>query len=572
MYDAEIKAMAQVNGLGDSRCVCPFCSGDRKKKNMKDLSITVSEDKVVYMCHHCEETGKVTLAEQPIYRRKEVAVAQPLPQTAIGTDIAAWLKEERGISAETAAALGCTEGHHWFRKLQGEAPCLQFHYLNKGRVYASKLRAVPEKDFSANGAPQTLFNAHNLESWEEIIITEGEMDVLAFYEAEVKNAVSLPSGSLNKAADPTRDNGKLKFLQHHEDDLKATTKVIIYTDGDDQGNTMADEIARRIGRDRCWKVSYPEGCKDANDVLLKQGKAGVRKLITEAEPWPVEGLHDASYFHDDVMDIWTNGLARGENTGIHDLDNIYSVMPGQLTVVTGHPSNGKSELVDQIMTNLAEAKGWKFGVCSFENEPRLHIANLMAKYIGLPFFNNQPDRMSEAQRDAALKFVRGHFTFLHNDGDSLTTLDSIIERLRIAVMRHGIRGCVIDPYNYIAKSRDMSETDWVSEMLSRIRKFAQSHGIHVFFIAHPTKMGRGTDGAMPIPRGNDITGSAAFNAKADMGITVYRPDPVYSNETEVHVWKARYSWCGKQGKCSVYFNPTAGRFVGMHETVTPKSF
>lgn len=335
---------------------------------------------------------------------------------------------------------------------------------------------------------------------------------------------------------------------------------------------MANELARRIGRDKCWRAVLPEGCKDANDVLIKHGHEAMALLKENAQPWPIEGLHDAKHFSKDVMDMWSNGLGGGEDTGLDDLDAIYSVMPGQLTVVTGHPSNGKSEWVDQMMVHLAEKHGWKFGVCSFENEPRLHIANLATKYIGMPFFDQSSQRMTEMQRDQGLRFVNRQFSFLYSDADELTSLDSILERLRVAVLRHDIRGCVIDPYNYIAKPRDKSETEWVSEMLSRIRKFAQAHGIHVFFVAHPTKMQTGVDGKMSVPKGNDISGSAAWWAKADMGITVHRPDPVFSNETEIHVWKSRFSWCGKQGVASVYYNDVAHRYVQRGDIVRPKIF
>ena len=93
----------------------------------------------------------------------------------------------------------------------------------------------------------------------------------------------------------------------------------------------------------------------------------------------------------------------------------------------------------------------------------------------------------------------------------------------------------------------MSETDWISEMLTQLRVFAQSHGIHLWFVAHPTKMMRGTDGKVPAPKGYDISGSAAWFAKADVGLSVHRPDPVDNAISEVHVWKCRFSWVGKQG-------------------------
>ena len=122
-----------------------------------------------------------------------------------------------------------------------------------------------------------------------------------------------------------------------------------------------------------------------------------------------------------------------------------------------------------------------------------------------------------------------------------------------------------DPYNYIQKPSDMTETDWVSVMLSKVRLFAQAHGLHVWFVAHPAKMMRSADGKVPPPKGYDISGSAAWFAKADHGITVHRPDPVKSMLSEVHSWKCRFSWLGKQGKADLLYSTLTNTYFEIGE-------
>ena len=87
-------------------------------------------------------------------------------------------------------------------------------------------------------------------------------------------------------------------------------------------------------------------------------------------------------------------------------------------------------------------------------------------------------------------------------------------------------------------------------MLSRVRTFAMAHGVHIWFVAHPTKMQRSADGSVPPPNGYDVSGSAAWFAKADMGMTVHRPDRQHSNRTEVHIWKVRFNWTGGRGRAT----------------------
>ena len=496
----------------------------------------------------------------PEPRVMPMSVAKNVVKDPLSAEAVAWLNA-RGISRETAEKAGVSSTRHWVQALGKETECIQFSYKNKGQEYAYKIRSMEGKGFSCNGAPQTFFNIESVKRNDWMIICEGEMDALAFMEAGYDSVVSVPNGAVMKVVDgqidPKEDN-KFKFLWEAKKQIDNAARIVIATDSDEPGQAMAEEMARRIGKDRCWKVEFPAGCKDANDVLMSAGKDGVDGIVVNCKPWPVAGLYDAEHFYEELDDIYDRGMGRGESTGYDNVDEFYSVVTGQLTVVTGHPSSGKSEFIDQIMVNLAQSKDWKFAICSFENEPRLHIAKLISKYLRRPFFDGPSGRMTKDELDRGKEFVQSHFSFLYQADGSLSSVESIIERLKVAVLRHGVRGAIIDPYNYIQKGRDVSETDWVSDVLTKLRVFAQAHGIHLWFVAHPTKMMRDQSGKVPAPKGYDISGSAAWFAKADIGLTVHRPDPANSISSEIHIWKCRFSWVGKQGQAELDFDvPTS---------------
>src|SRR5688500_6049465 len=83
--------------------------------------------------------------------------------------------------------------------------------------------------------------------------------------------------------------------------------------------------------------------------------------------------------------LWKSGLPSGFKTGWRPLDPYYTVVPGQLTIVTGWPGSGKSEWVDALAVNLLDA-GWGFAFFSPENQPyELHLAKLAVKCSGKPF-------------------------------------------------------------------------------------------------------------------------------------------------------------------------------------------
>ena len=563
--DILIRGAALRMGEGQHKAVCPICSPNRKKKGERTLSLKVDVEGILYNCWHCQSSGVITLDERPMPVRKEAKVAVVVKQDwdELTANTIAWLGN-RGISESTAKDAKIKTAQHYISSLKKQTECVVFPYTNKSQVYAAKVRAISDKGFSCSGSPASFFNLDSIVEGEDLYICEGEMDALSLMEIGFKSVVSVPNGAVMKVVDgkiDPQDDSKFRFLWDAKDNLDAAARIIIATDSDGAGEAMAEEIARRIGKDKCWRVEWPDDCKDANDVLVNLGKDHLKKICEEVTPWPVAGLYDASHFYDQLDEIYEKGMGKGASTGYGNVDDLYSVVEGQLTVVTGHPSSGKSEFVDQIMVNLAEEKGWKFAICSFENEPRIHIAKLISKHFAKPFFTGITPRLSKEELEKGKSFVREHFSFLYQNDGSMATIGGIIERLKIAVMRHGIRGAVIDPYNYIQKNGDISETDWISEMLTQLRVFAQSHGIHLWFVAHPTKMMRDSNGKVPPPKGYDISGSAAWFAKADIGMSVHRPDPVNSSMSEIHIWKCRFSWVGKQGVAELYFNPTTSKYT-----------
>lgn len=572
-----IKDVALRLGSGQHKANCPFCSHTRKKKNQKTLSLKVDSDAIFYNCWHCGEDGGIKFNDSRLKIVKgDIMQEQSNPLSSYETEKWDVLAEEngslqylesRGISKQTAEKAGVKFTKKYISTAQKELPCLVFPYKNeKGLFPFAKVRSFPEKGFSSYGKALKFYNIDNIENSEDIIICEGEMDCLSFMEIGFNNAVSIPHGAVMKVVDgkidPHEDN-KFKFIWNSKEKLDKCKRIIVAMDNDLAGQAMEEEIARRVGKDKCYKFVYPNDCKDANEILMRHGKDKLKEIVDNPIPYPVSGLYDAEHFYDQVDDIYKDGIGSGVSTGYKAVDPLYTVVEGQLTIVTGHPSSGKSEFVDQIMLNISKAKGWKFGICSFENEPRIHIAKLISKYIGKPFFEGSSERMSNLELEKGKKFVSENFCFLYQADGSLSTLDSILERMKTAVYRYGIRGCVIDPYNYIAKDMSSNETDWISDMLTKLRVFAQAHGIHIWFVAHPQKMFRKEDGTVPPPKGYDIAGSASFFSKSDVGLTVHRPNASGSNVSQILVWKCRFSWVGSIGECELEFDKLTSRYENL---------
>jgi twinkle protein len=553
-----IEAVVEQTRFNDSaRVSCPFCSSDRRKSNSKDMTLSRKDDgAVVYFCHHCDAQGVV----QAKRRIQLAAVPQPkIVSNTLKDHHYDWLKQ-RGISRETADKAKLFSADKWFARLNKTADCIGFPYYRDGALVAAKYRSFPEKDFTQDsGGAHDFFGIDHVDTTKPLIIVEGEIDALTLMEAGIVNAVSVPSGAPIKVADgkvlPSEDK-KFAYVWNAREVIEAVPYVVLATDQDGPGQALAEELARRIGKEKCRVAKFD--AKDLNDIFTdptREGSKSVQDVIDRASPYPVSGLSDAGTYEDRINDLFSKGTGKGFSTGYSSVDSIYTVAPGQLTVVTGYPSSGKSNFIDQVMVNLARTSDWKFAVCSFENQPEIHITRLMEIYTGKRFFEGK-ERMTQHERDQAFAWVKEHFLFIDSQGEEPNTLDSILERARVAVKRMGVRGLVIDPYNYIDLNRDnTTETEAISNMLTRVQKFCKAQDVHTFFIAHPSKINRaGVE--QPRPDGMSISGSMAWWAKTDNGITVHRQE----QWVEIAVWKCRYRWVGTQGETSLLYNKTAGTY------------
>ena len=546
---------------GQYRETCPACSHHRKRINQSEkvLSVAVAWPDVKWMCHHCGESGATTL-EKP--RENIVKFIPPIKKEL--ESVAQDYLLERGLSSATLSAGGVLSGHKFIRDAGKEVLCVGFPYVEPATdtTYAVKWRSVEGKSFTQESSAATFYGIEKVRIGETIVIAEGEIDALSLREASVRNAVSVPNGAPVKVSDglvdPVEDR-KFGYVWAANEILKASDKIIIAVDKDGPGKALAEELARRIGKPKCFSVEWPDDCKDANDTLLKYGKARVANCVDEAKPWPIAGLYDADHYADQVKTLYKNGAGKGLSTGYADIDTLFTIKTGMVHVVTGVPSMGKSEFVDQLLFNLSQRYDWRHAICSFETPPHMHIGKLLEKTLGKPFHDGPTPRMSEEEMERGLEWLNDHFIFMEQSDGTSASIDDILERGSAAVSRIGVRSLVIDPYNYLDMNiGSKSETNQISEMLSKVRNWAAAHDAAVFFGAHPAKLYRQVDGNYPVPKGYDISSSAAWFSKCDIGITVHRN--FETDLVEVHCWKVRFKHLGKQGVAELRYDVRTGQY------------
>lgn len=255
------------------------------------------------------------------------------------------------------------------------------------------------------------------------------------------------------------------------------------------------------------------------------------------------------------------GLPRGHSTGWKCVDELYTVETGQWTVVTGIPGSGKSEWLDALMINLAERADWAFAIYSPENHPvSTHMIKLIEKRVRKPFGKGVTPRMSEQEARDAFMWIGRRMKWLdpkHKTPDDL--INAALDFRPGPVERPF--GIVLDPWNTLEHQRgSMSETDYVSFILTEVQKLARESSAHVWLVVHPAKIQRNRDGTRPVPSPYDLSGSAHWYNKADNIITVHRDQADGSQDVEIHVQKVRFKHVGHVGGTMLKYDKITGRY------------
>lgn len=545
-----------ITKVRGGKTICPKCSHTRKHKNDPCLSVDI--EKGLFNCHHCDFKGGV----KNIKMAKEYV--KPLPRLEKLTPEMIKYFEDRGISNNTLLRAGLTYTCEYMPQQNKEMNCICFNYYRDSELINIKYR-TGAKDFKLSKDAELIFyNIDSIKGEKEAYIVEGEIDCLSLMECGIMNVVSVPNGA-------SRGSQRLEYLDNCWEYFEDIDKVYLLTDNDEPGLSLRDELARRIGIAKCFKFQYPDDCKDANDVLVNHGKEALTQLCKSGIEFPIDGVFRLDDLYDDVVRYYEEGYPDADYmpvTGFNDENGrtYLKLMGGQMTIVTGSPGSGKSEFIDWVMSQTAIKYGWGWAVCSFENQPSsLHVTKIMEKIAGKAFgFRKNPfSRMNTAEFEQAVLVVDNHFHFINiNQAD--VTLSGILEKSKELVKRYGIKGILIDPWNYIEHKipKGYTETQYISEALTEVKTFAMKYGVHVIMIAHPTKLRKDpSTGKYEIPTMYSISGSAHFFNKTDNGISIVRDFD--SGVVDVYLQKVRYSWLGKVGFTSYNFDVETRQYINL---------
>jgi twinkle protein len=534
--------------MGSEKTKCPQCSESRKNKADKPLSVNITTGE--FNCHNCGWKGNVRAHERTREAKKYEKPPQDVLKSIEIKDRTEEYFRKRSISRETLEKFLIFNRDEFMPQTAKKENCICFPYLRDGEIVNIKFRDANKNFKLVKDAELIFFNLSSIGDKKHCIITEGEVDCMSAYEADygreietgsegVKNkwgVVSVPNGA-------SKGNQRMEYLDNCADWFIGLHEIVIATDGDEAGKMLKDELIRRLGVERCKVINYPieevvptgnglkRRCKDLNEVLMYLGKEVVQNVIENAEFIPVDGVYYLEDIFESMLDNFRKGIVMAPTTRFDEVDNYFRWKKGDINLCTGYGNHGKSFFMIQLMLTKSIWDGWKWAIFSPENYP----ANDFYDDIIEMYAGKWLDKMTEKEYVDACWFVDKHIFYVYPEDEH--DINSINERFRHLVLKKGIDGVMVDPFNQLDHLQKpyQREDQYLSEILKDVKRFALLNNVCYNIVAHPKNPSYNqNDKSLPVVDMYDIAGGAMWGNKCDQIISYYRPN-FHTDKNDPHV-------------------------------------
>ena len=455
-----------------------------------------------------------------------------------------YLNKDRKLSLSVLEEMGVVEKDH---------PALgrvaAFPYKRDGTNYAAKFRSREKKFASTKEVSRGVYNEDALWLNGPVVITEGEIDCLSVIDTGHKKAISLPNGWSERGTTS-------EALYDVREKLLESETVIVAGDNDAAGESLPRFVAALLHGHDVRYAEWPEGCKDANDVLVQYGPERLSECLQAAIKIDPEGGHLTDLTH--LPPLSERRVLR---TGIPFSDERVALECGAMSVLTGYPGTGKSTLSTWLAYNVAKNEDVNVGFFSFETHPhrtRDHICRLHTGY--------EWDRAPDQARQAFNDFAAGRLYMVHRTYDRNVNhnLEWLMDYIHVLAVRERCKLIIVDPWNEIEHLPEKGEslTNYINYALQQIRAWSEKLNVHVMVVAHPRKVSNDGGPTKP-PTGYDIADSAAFSNKPSLGLSVFNEtDADGQPHLKLVTWKVRDTqlYGIERGQTDMEFNSDLMRY------------
>ena len=524
---------------------CPFCGKGDFKFYMACNDPTESSRDSLFFCHHgsCGKTGNGrTLAEHLGLRipgvdsRKEWAGgdknSDALPDAdachamLLGdAEAMGYLLHTRNFSEAVIKQqkLGIKE-KVYFRGI-GEVKALVIPYMSvEGNTTFAKYRTLPPNDKAfacPSGWEAGLYNTGALhEDCKEIIMVEGEADCISMLSKGITNVVGVPGANVRKAT----------WIETID---RLGPAVYILYDSDGPGTKGAQELASRIGIDKCLKITLPKGIKDINEFFCKGGTVeDFEKLKASARLFDVTNVASST----DALTLLENelngklDLAPSYVFQWPELSRLVGMEAGDVLDIVAPEKVGKTTMGMNIMDHMVAQYGEDGLIVCLE----MTQARLARKWVAL--VTGFEDTMTEPNTDESRKKLeelkaccvkaravqqsRGADLYFSYPTQWQDDPESIFKLIRDCIRRYGVKWVMFDNLQKFCDESLKTQgnrTIYLSQLSKKFASIAKDYGIKLIRILQPKRIAPGATISS-----NDVDGSSQIAKDCDAMITLWR--------------------------------------------------
>lgn len=529
---------------------CPYCSKEAHcYLEVHPVNSDKSSRSGLHICQKCGVSGNFHSLKQHLGIQSEPQGSvstkdwssgdrkvDPLPnvdschEALLANDNALdYLCNIRGLSLDIIKKqkIGVTEGVYF--KGVGTVDSLVYPYLvNNQQVWchyrtlpnAADLKSIPKSFASPTGWESTLYNGEVLkEGLKEVIITEGEMNVISALDHGIENICGVPGANSKKA----------EWISK----LDAVEKIYICYDVEESkvGEKAAQAIASRIGIEKCYRITLPsfktymsgeerEG-KDLCEWFKDGGgtKESFDKLKEDAQLFDVDGVKSSkdamSEFIDDL-----NGKGAGYKYSWPLLNNLVAFDDGDLITVLAPEKCGKTSMCLNLLEFLVDTYGEDGIFINLEMTRSKMVRKWVSHKAGYP--DNIPKtpedekNLTEGFINAAhvvSKSVANREGTLYFCYPKYKTVDDIYKLIIDCIRRYGVKFIVLDNLHRLSDTTlgNKGRTQHLSEISKMLSQVTKDYGVLFILILQPHRVGEGrivgtdnVDGASQVSKDCDV--------------------------------------------------------------------
>lgn len=352
-----------------------------------------------------------------------------------------------------------------------DGPVVRFPFYSGGQIVAYKERDQ-SKNFTWQGKniDHQLFGQQLFGSGKTIIVTEGEFDALAVYQAR-KNwpAVSIPNGAQSAK----------KALQYQLKYLLGFEEIVLMFDQDEAGQKAVEDCVGLFPSDQVFIASLA-GYKDASEALMAGDSDAIRQAYYNKRSYVPQAIIDGR----DLFDL--------VSTPLHgrDADYPYPVLNtitgglrrGEMVTWTAGSGTGKSTACGEIAVHLVK-QGETVAHIALEESVQRTGLRLMTVAANKPLhLDNQIDGTIFRK---AFDDTLGTGRVFLRDGFGSVDPDALLNDIRYLVKTNEVQWVILDHLSILLSGNDtQDERKMIDIVMTKLRSFVQETNIGMILVSH----------------------------------------------------------------------------------------